>query len=422
MPFNEELPEWKKDNPDERPAQSKLDAGFVPMEKPPASMWNWFANRTYRALKQLFENAIHKEEKGVPNGVAKLGADGKLAPGQENTVTIKDASLIEKGIVMLSNLLNGTSEAKAATEKALGTHVGTGATTAQAGHVQLSNSTTGTSETKAATEKAVKDAKDSRLPLTGGTIQGQLIVNEGLRVPNNVGIHGTKTDGGSKIMAHVDGSNNVRLGDGTPLLTMTGQRILDDSMRDAANGFAGLGADGKLASTLLPIGLSYQKLSEYNFAINPTSSFSFGGLGAYKDMLLRFTNVKRTGSGGGSGGGSGLYAKINDAVAIGYYFRTKWTGINGTASPANELDFAQYQAQGTMYEETLSGDFYFYNRGGLVTFNSVILGRYLGSLANVYRLDGMTNPVIGDANKIDIRADNSGVLNSGTVELWGVPK
>lgn len=119
MPFNEELPEWKKDNPDTKPAQSKLDAGWVAGEKPPASMWNWFANRTYRALKQLFENAIHKDTLGQPGGPAKLGSNGKLEAGQENTVTIPDATTSVKGITMLSNGVSGTSQTKAGTELAV---------------------------------------------------------------------------------------------------------------------------------------------------------------------------------------------------------------------------------------------------------------------------------------------------------------
>ncbi|HEB1499834.1 TPA: tail fiber protein [Escherichia albertii] len=79
-----------------------------------------------------------------------------------------DASLTAKGFTQLSSATNSTSEALAATPKAVkaaydlanGKYTAQDATTAQKGLVQLSSATNSDSETLAATPKAVKDAYD----------------------------------------------------------------------------------------------------------------------------------------------------------------------------------------------------------------------------------------------------------------------
>ncbi|EYV16891.1 phage tail protein [Escherichia coli O145:NM str. 2010C-3518] len=79
-----------------------------------------------------------------------------------------DASLTAKGFVQLSSATNSTSEALAATPKAVkaaydlanGKYTAQDATTARKGLVQLSSATNSTSETLAATPKAVKAAYD----------------------------------------------------------------------------------------------------------------------------------------------------------------------------------------------------------------------------------------------------------------------
>ncbi|EHX3369069.1 tail fiber protein [Escherichia coli] len=76
-----------------------------------------------------------------------------------------DASLTAKGFVQLSSATNSTSEALAATPKAVydlanGKYTAQDATTARKGIVQLSSATNSDSETLAATPKAVKAAYD----------------------------------------------------------------------------------------------------------------------------------------------------------------------------------------------------------------------------------------------------------------------
>lgn len=122
MPFNQELPQWNAVG--DKPPQSKLDSGWQIGERPPAGWWNWLLNRTHKAIEELQNEAINIDQKGVANGVATLGADGKVPASQLNVSAPADATTTQKGVV------------------------------------QLSNSTTSTSETLAATPKAVKDAKD----------------------------------------------------------------------------------------------------------------------------------------------------------------------------------------------------------------------------------------------------------------------
>ncbi|WP_240326837.1 tail fiber protein [Aeribacillus pallidus] len=81
MPFDpNNLPEWNA--PGVEPPKSKKDSGWGIQEKPPADWFNWFFNRTYNALKSLFTNAQHKEEKGQPNGYASLNENAKVPTSQ----------------------------------------------------------------------------------------------------------------------------------------------------------------------------------------------------------------------------------------------------------------------------------------------------------------------------------------------------
>lgn len=277
MPFNEsELPEWKKNNPDPKPSQAQLDKGYKEGEKPAASTWNWFAHYVSKALLNLFKNAIHKEEKGKPNGVAVLDDKGKLAPGQENTVTIPDATLEKKGIVMLSNKTDGESESLATTEKALSTHVKVSATDLIAGHVRISDKVDGERRTVAASELAVKDAKEAAIKFTKdfglGSSSKQL---PGVDL-NDVTVNGfyyclncTNTpvvaNGYLNVQVYTTdyiAQTFIVYGYGRPGATygrvkeggvwQPWRRIVDESMKNAPNGFLGLDGNGKIPESLFP--------------------------------------------------------------------------------------------------------------------------------------------------------------------------
>jgi hypothetical protein len=77
MPFDQnDLPEWNASGTE--PPQAHKDSGWGMSEHPPADWFNWLFNKAYTALKSLFANAQHKEEKGQANGYAALDANGKV--------------------------------------------------------------------------------------------------------------------------------------------------------------------------------------------------------------------------------------------------------------------------------------------------------------------------------------------------------
>ena len=115
MPFTQESPEWNASGT--KPPQSKLDAGWQIGERPPSGWWNWTLSRTHASIRELQLNAIHMDQKGVANGVASLGADGKVPASQLNVSAPADATTTVKGIVMLEDSVTSTSVTKAATPK-----------------------------------------------------------------------------------------------------------------------------------------------------------------------------------------------------------------------------------------------------------------------------------------------------------------
>lgn len=384
MPFDEELPEWKKDDPDARPAQSKLDEGFKAGEKPPASAWNWFANRTYRALKQLFDNAIHKETLGQPGGPAKLDENGKLVAGQENTVEIKDASLTEKGITILSNLINGSRE------------------------------------DKAATEKAVKDASDFFKNLGFNTIvknlntpnlntftdTGFYYVNNGVNLPLSYS-HGYilnfSISANYVLQLYVNSLGastsyiykRVRVnGVWSPWLA-----VIDDSMRNVANGFAGLDGNGKIPTSLTP---QLTKIGEINVGTSPTTNLSFGSLSGYKKLQLRFL-----GFGHNNGNPMDVQLVLNDNT--------------------NSQDFVGLPPNfGTSYN-TLLPVFQTNSAtvvNGVVDITNGVTGAYgdssVMSVANSGGQQVRFFHYLNTVNTIRIKTANASyLLNKGIVELWG---
>lgn len=80
MPYSKPLPEWKAAGV--KPPQSKIDAGYLPGDKPPSAWWNWALYNTYYALQELQTNAVHAEKLGAASGVATLGSDSKLTASQ----------------------------------------------------------------------------------------------------------------------------------------------------------------------------------------------------------------------------------------------------------------------------------------------------------------------------------------------------
>ena len=123
--------------------------------------------------------------------------DDKLAE-HEKSRNHPDATLKEKGFVQLSSVTDSTSEALAATPKAVkaaydlanGKYTAQDASTAQKGIVQLNSATDSSDETQAATPKAVKIAMDNANARLAKERNGGDIPNKPLFV-QNIGLQDT---------------------------------------------------------------------------------------------------------------------------------------------------------------------------------------------------------------------------------------
>ncbi|HAL7734588.1 TPA: tail fiber protein [Escherichia coli] len=111
--------------------------------------------------------------------------------------TAQDATIARKGLVQLSSATNSDSETLAATPKAVkaaydlanGKYTAQDATTAQKGIVQLSSATNSASETLAATSKAVKAANDNangRVP-SARKVNGKALSADITLTPKDIG-------------------------------------------------------------------------------------------------------------------------------------------------------------------------------------------------------------------------------------------
>lgn len=145
------------------------------------------------------------DKAGAPDGLARLGPDGKLLPGQENTQQISDASTTQKGIV------------------------------------QLDDSTDSTSTTKAATPNAVKKVKEL--------------------------IYGIATTAEAKAGT----VNNKYM---TPL--RMAEAIPSLVPKNVANGYAGVGPDGKLHPNIISGAL--ETIAEIDISLNPAANLKVEGL------------------------------------------------------------------------------------------------------------------------------------------------
>lgn len=95
MSFEKELPEWNA--PGIVPSEEAKKSGWGPNQHPPADWFNWQWNLTYQALKELQENAQHIDD----------------------SVSIGDASLTQKGVTQLNDKVDSDSTTQAATANAV---------------------------------------------------------------------------------------------------------------------------------------------------------------------------------------------------------------------------------------------------------------------------------------------------------------
>lgn len=117
MPFTHPVPDWNAQGAE--PPESLRTNGWQINQKPPADYFNWFFYNSAKAIIELQLEAVNIDQKGVPDGLATLGADGKVPASQLNVSAPPDATITAKGVVQLSNSTTSTSEELAATPKAV---------------------------------------------------------------------------------------------------------------------------------------------------------------------------------------------------------------------------------------------------------------------------------------------------------------
>lgn len=128
----------------------------------------------------------------IDKNLAEIAAKGEAAQkNSREAIGVLDATTVRKGIVQLSSASDSSSEALAATPKAVkaaydlakGKYTAQDATTAQKGIVQLSSATDSMSEALAATPKAVKAANDNA---NGRVPSGRKVNGRGLSTDINI--------------------------------------------------------------------------------------------------------------------------------------------------------------------------------------------------------------------------------------------
>ncbi|QBL97928.1 hypothetical protein EauM23_00035 [Exiguobacterium phage vB_EauM-23] len=131
MPFMHPVPDWNAQGAE--PPESLRTNGWQINQKPPADYFNWFFYNSAKAIIELQQKAINTDQKGVANGVATLGANGKVPTVQLPTlastatdITITDtanyytSTNVEGALAELGQTLNGTRASLVSTAQALG--------------------------------------------------------------------------------------------------------------------------------------------------------------------------------------------------------------------------------------------------------------------------------------------------------------
>lgn len=95
--FNQELPRWEESGI--KPPSNKLEEGWKINDKPPADWENWLKNRTFKALQELQDKAVHKD--AIPDNIeTKEGAQEKAEQSLEDSKEYVDSKIenIDSGV------------------------------------------------------------------------------------------------------------------------------------------------------------------------------------------------------------------------------------------------------------------------------------------------------------------------------------
>ena len=221
------------------------------------------------------------------NSVRKIAANAtNLTEGTVNVARLPKAATNARGIVQLSNSIDGDSTSKAATEFALSqvknlipNIVLNNASLTQRGIVQLSNATSTDDNTKAATPTAVNSVRKiaaNASNLTSGEVSRALLPKAGLS---------------SRGIVQTSNSTNVDDNDTAASLTAI------NSVRKIAANASNL-TSGKVNSSLLPNATTTTRgIVQLNNAINSTDTSTAATPAAVNDARLAAKNASNLNSG-----------------------------------------------------------------------------------------------------------------------------
>lgn len=272
MPFVKPLPNWEA--PGIEPPLSLRQNGWKAGVKPPDEYFNYLQNRAYEALKELQENAVHKDDAG--SGVTNLGfrgllvdingiggtdhinkypeglsamytdrsdwavflnmtdfisateflfvetnktiQDGKVNATQQITrykkenpsIPVKLVSQYKRVWYSDASYTGWSNAEKVVYQSEFATHMAERATLTKVGHTQLSNAVNSTDEDKAATPKAVKTAYDRADAAFTSAGNGKVLVRDSITGKGGV-VQDADGDGFPTFQELKDGVNGLRV-------------------------------------------------------------------------------------------------------------------------------------------------------------------------------------------------------------------
>lgn len=373
----EQLPIWQ-DPGVEPPALLKTN-GWQPGMKPSAQHMNWLFNRIYKCL----------EEIQAGGGTEELEQE------------LKDLQL------------------------AFATHITAKATVNEEGHIQLSNLINGTSETKATTEKAVSDA------VAHIKAWGQNAINAGDTSgnPNTTEHSYILTDHANSpglgvfwhIQTYFYSTRNVNKGqiaisyNGPTSQMFTRhlyadvwspwRQVLGADMINVPYGVLGLDANGKIPPSLAG---GMAKLYDLDLTANPTSKISMAGLSNYKNIRAVFTKLDVN-------MGSQLYLTFNNVATNAYHYFV----MEKTTTNVNPVVTNYAYSHGILYPNTAVNSEFFVDidniNNGYPKFHVLGYGPASSNMI-IKQSDGIFASGVIDSIEVNSGAQ---IITKGRVELYG---
>ena len=379
----EQLPIWQ-DFGVEPPDLLKTN-GWQPGMKPSAQHMNWLFNRIYKCLEEI-------QAGGGTEELEQELADLQLAFEEHLT---EKASLNGVGHVQLSNLINGTSQTKAATEKAVSDVLANVISWARNKYVE------GTLQT---------DPNTTNLSLI--LVQGHPNAPTGGIWYIMTNIY-QPTDSKSQIAVsyNKDYGRGMYWRDSFGGVWQPWVKLVDMSMINVPNGVLGLDANGQFPEGLMKG--TMKKISTTNLTTG--NIVSFANLGAYKKLRFILKDVKFA-----ENVAAYIYLNINDDT-LGSITGSLLT--NGVASNiGNTADIALIRVDGGTGRMNGVLDI-----GGVVSkrevqfkFNSYAETTAKNASQYNYDFTGYVHGAVTSVDKVSFKATTNGAtFGVGTLELWG---